>query len=50
MKLLEPLKVGKITLKNRVMFPPMTTGYENKDGSISTLHFAKAFLLYHRKD
>ena len=39
MKLLEPLKVGKITLKNRVMFPPMTTGYENKDGSISEQSF-----------
>ena len=34
MKLLEPIKVGKITLKNRVMFPPLTTGYEEKDGSI----------------
>ena len=28
MRLLEPIKVGKIELKNRVMFPPMTTGYE----------------------
>lgn len=34
MKLLEPIKVGKTTLKNRVMFPPLTTGYEEKDGSI----------------
>ena len=34
MKLLEPIKVGKITLKNRVMFPPLTTGYEERDGSI----------------
>lgn len=34
MKLLEPIKVGKIELKNRVMFPPLTTGYEEKDGSI----------------
>lgn len=34
MKLLEPIKVGHITLKNRVMFPPLTTGYEEKDGSI----------------
>ncbi len=34
MKLLEPIQVGKITLKNRTMFPPMTTGYEERDGSI----------------
>ncbi len=32
--LLEPIKVGKLTLKNRVMFPPLTTGYEERDGSI----------------
>ena len=29
MNLLEPIQVGKITLKNRIMFPPMTTGYED---------------------
>ena len=34
MNLLKPIKVGKITLKNRIMFPPMTTGYEERDGSI----------------
>ena len=34
MKILEPIKVGKITLKNRIMFPPLTTGYEERDGSI----------------
>lgn len=33
-KLLEPLKVGNMTLKNRIMFPPLTTGYEERDGSI----------------
>ena len=32
--LLQPLKVGNLTLKNRIMFPPLTTGYEEKDGSI----------------
>lgn len=39
--LLQPLHVGPLTLKNRVMFPPMTTGYEERDGSISprSLHF-----------
>ena len=41
--LLRPLQVGPLTLKNRVMFPPMTTGYEERDGSISprSLHFYK---------
>lgn len=34
MKLLEPIAVGKTTFKNRLMFPPLTTGYEEKDGSI----------------
>ena len=32
--LLQPLKVGKMILKNRIMFPPLTTGYEERDGSI----------------
>ena len=31
MKLLEPIKVGNIEFKNRIMFPPLTTGYEEKD-------------------
>ncbi|WP_239471757.1 FAD-dependent oxidoreductase [Olsenella profusa] len=29
-----PSEVGNLTLKNRVMFPPLTTGYEERDGSI----------------
>ena len=33
-KLLGPIKVGPIELKNRIMFPPLTTGYEERDGSI----------------
>lgn len=33
-KLLQPIQVGKMTLKNRIMFPPLTTGYEERDGSI----------------
>ena len=43
MKLLEPIKVGHITLKNRIMFPPLTTGYEERDGSIGehSLNFYK---------
>lgn len=32
--LLKPIEVGGITLKNRIMFPPLTTGYEERDGSI----------------
>lgn len=34
-KLLEPLAINHMTLKNRVMFPPMTTGYEDRAGSIT---------------
>ena len=34
MKLLESIKVGNTTFKNRVMFPPLTTGYEDRNGSI----------------
>lgn len=33
-KILEPIRVGNLTLKNRIMFPPLTTGYEERDGSI----------------
>lgn len=32
--LLKPIKVGPLELKNRIMFPPLTTGYEERDGSI----------------
>ena len=32
--LLQPIQVGNMTLKNRIMFPPLTTGYEERDGSI----------------
>ena len=39
--LLQPIKVGHIVLKNRIMFPPLTTNYEERDGSIGSqsLHF-----------
>lgn len=37
--LLQPLKVGNFTLKNRIMFPPLTTGYEERDGSIGERSF-----------
>lgn len=39
MKLLESIKVGNIEFKNRIMFPPLTTGYEEKDGSIGEQSF-----------
>ena len=32
--LLQPIEVGGQTFKNRIMFPPLTTGYE-KNGMIS---------------
>lgn len=32
--ILTPVQVGSMTLKNRIMFPPLTTGYEERDGSI----------------
>ncbi len=35
MKLMEPISIGGVVFKNRVMCPPLTTGYEAKDGSIS---------------
>ena len=34
MKILEPITVGGLEFKNRIMFPPLTTGYEERDGSI----------------
>lgn len=39
MKLLDEIKVGNLTLKNRIMFPPLTTGYEERDGSIGERSF-----------
>lgn len=43
-KLLEPIQVGNMTLKNRIMFPPLTTGYEERDGSIG----ARSLSFYER--
>ena len=37
--LLKPIKIGNVTLKNRIMFPPQTTGYEERDGSIGERSF-----------
>ncbi len=42
--LLQPLQVGPLTLKNRIMFPPLTTGYEERDGSIG----ARSLAFYER--
>ena len=38
--LLQPIQVGNLQLKNRIMFPPLTTGYEERDGSIGTRSLA----------
>lgn len=35
MKILEPITIGGVHFKNRLLLPPLTTGYEAKDGSIS---------------
>lgn len=35
MKMLEPITVGNVTFKNRIMFPPLTTGYESRTGEIT---------------
>lgn len=40
MKLWDPIRVGGVELKNRIMFPPLTTGYENPDGSASAQSMA----------
>jgi len=34
-KLLEPIKAGKLELKNRLVMPPMATSAANEDGSVS---------------
>ena len=39
MRILEPIKIGNVTFKNRIMFPPLTTGYEERDGSIGEQSF-----------
>lgn len=36
MKILQPITIGGAIFKNRTMFPPLTTGYEDKDGNISS--------------
>lgn len=40
MKILEPITIRGVTFKNRVMFPPLTTGYEDPDGSIGAQSLA----------
>ena len=40
MKILEPITIGGVAFKNRIMFPPLTTGYEAADGSISAQSLA----------
>ena len=35
MDILQPITINGHVFKNRVLFPPLTTGYEDKDGTIS---------------
>ncbi|MBI3949772.1 MAG: FAD-dependent oxidoreductase [Acidobacteria bacterium] len=35
MKLLEPIQVGGLRVKNRIVMPPMGMGYANEDGTVS---------------
>jgi 2,4-dienoyl-CoA reductase-like NADH-dependent reductase (Old Yellow Enzyme family)/thioredoxin reductase len=39
LKLFEPITIKNVTFKNRIMFPPLTTGYEERDGSIGEQSF-----------
>lgn len=34
-KLFEPTRIGRMNLRNRIVMPPMMTGFSNPDGSIS---------------
>ncbi|MDW7673580.1 MAG: NADH:flavin oxidoreductase [Bacillota bacterium] len=34
-EVLKPFRLGKVTLKNRVIFPPITTGYGSKLGQVT---------------
>ena len=36
MKILEPITIAGVKFKNRLLLPPLTTSYEEKDGSISS--------------
>ena len=38
MRILEPIKIGNVTFKNRIMFPPLTTGYEEKEAQLGNNH------------
>lgn len=35
MMMFEPIQIGQLSLKNRIVFPPMTTGYEEKGGAVT---------------
>ena len=43
-KLLQPIQVGNLTFKNRIMFPPLTTGYEERDEIYGVLKLCPGFL------
>src|SRR3972149_7736846 len=35
MKLLEPISIGPLRVKNRIVMPPMGMGYAHEDGTVS---------------
>ena len=35
MKIFEPVKIGNLEIKNRIVMPPMATGFGNPDGTVS---------------
>ncbi|MFC1825688.1 hypothetical protein ACFL9T_23505, partial [Thermodesulfobacteriota bacterium] len=35
MKLFEPIRIGRLQVKNRIVMPPMGMGYANEDGTVS---------------
>lgn len=47
MKIMQPITVGGITLKNRIMFPPLTTGYEERTAALGN-RAARSIPVWHR--
>jgi len=37
-KLFEPITIGKITVKNRIVMPPMDTDFGTRDGRVTKRH------------
>ena len=41
-RLFSPIRIGNIELRNRIIFPPMTTGFEEKGEVTERITIAKA--------